>query len=104
MIRKNILGVFNRFWDSVSRYPSPALADCISENNTPVSAVAAASFNPLKIDGSAAGIMTKNTVWKRLALNTFATFRYSFLHSLVQVTVLYRIVNNENKNTRNALD
>lgn len=49
-------------------------------------------------------MMTRNTVWERLALNTFATFRYSFLHSLAPVTVLYRIVNTENRNTRNALD
>ena len=56
MIRKNIREVFNSSWDSRKRYPSPPLADCISEKTTPVMAVAAAIRKPLNMDGSAAGM------------------------------------------------
>ena len=57
MITKNIRAEFNKFWASNNRNPKPPFADCISENITPVNAVAAASFNPLNIDGSELGII-----------------------------------------------
>ena len=67
MMTRYNLGVFSTAWDSFSRKPSPFFAAAISANTTPVIAVAAVTRSPLKMEGSAEGSKTLNTVCARLA-------------------------------------